>query len=121
MNHLFYGYVLIHYEHGLGITLIINMTHERGIDIRMTWINRPVIVKQDEPMWVHQLQSDKDIVAQLEAIDGLKDWAREGHPHLAPNALRDALQDEKSFYQVRISAAQALADVPIYTIHHSRF
>jgi len=100
-------------EEKLGLEALLQRQNESPvlwirIDPVHTWF-RSVVIQQDEAMWVHQLHSDKDVVAQYEAIQGLKGWAGRGHHLLGPNALRDTLQDEKCFYHVRMNAAMALA------------
>ncbi|GMQ11180.1 hypothetical protein CsSME_00053926 [Camellia sinensis var. sinensis] len=63
---------------------------------------------QPVQMWVNQLEKDKDVVAQAQAIAML-----EGLPQLSfsvINALNNFLSDAKAFWRVRIEAAFALAN-----------
>ncbi|XP_057952366.1 transcription initiation factor TFIID subunit 2 isoform X2 [Malania oleifera] len=58
-------------------------------------------------MWINQLEKDKDVVAQAQAIATL-----EALPQLSfsvVNALNNFLSDSKAFWRVRIEAAFALA------------
>lgn len=62
---------------------------------------------QPEQMWINQLEKDKDVVAQLQAISALT--ALPQTSFAAVNALNNCLADSKIFYRVRIEAAFALA------------
>ncbi|KAI3673284.1 hypothetical protein L6452_39401 [Arctium lappa] len=61
---------------------------------------------QPVPMWINQLEKDKDVVAQAQAITAL-----ELFPRLLSivNALSNLLCDSQAFWRVRIEAAFALA------------
>ncbi|KAK6139895.1 hypothetical protein DH2020_026372 [Rehmannia glutinosa] len=62
---------------------------------------------QPVQMWINQLEKDKDVVAQAQAISVL-----EALPQLSfsvVNALNNFLSDSKAFWRVRIQAAFALA------------
>uniref|UniRef100_A0A7N0ZVB9 Transcription initiation factor TFIID subunit 2 n=1 Tax=Kalanchoe fedtschenkoi TaxID=63787 RepID=A0A7N0ZVB9_KALFE len=62
---------------------------------------------QPVQMWINQLEKDKDVVAQAQAITTL-----EALPRLSfsvVNALSSFLSDSKAFWRVRIDAAFALA------------
>ncbi|XP_076922819.1 transcription initiation factor TFIID subunit 2-like isoform X2 [Bidens hawaiensis] len=61
---------------------------------------------QPVQMWINQLEKDKDVVAQVQAITAL-----ELFPHHMPivNALNHLLCDSQAFWRVRIEAAFALA------------
>ncbi|KAK4735960.1 hypothetical protein R3W88_010221 [Solanum pinnatisectum] len=64
-------------------------------------LNQPV------QMWINQLEKDRDVVAQVQAIATL-----EALPHLSfsvVNALNNFLGDSKAFWRNRIEAAFALA------------
>ncbi|XP_059641043.1 transcription initiation factor TFIID subunit 2 isoform X2 [Cornus florida] len=59
-------------------------------------------------MWINQLEKDKDVVAQAQAIATLETF-----PQLSfsvVNALNNFLSDSKAFWRVRIEAAFALAN-----------
>ncbi|XP_047330123.1 transcription initiation factor TFIID subunit 2 [Impatiens glandulifera] len=63
---------------------------------------------QPVPMWINQLEKDKDVVAQAQAITVL-----EALPQLSfsvVNALNSFLNDSKAYWRVRIEAAYALAN-----------
>lgn len=64
-------------------------------------------LRQPEQMWINQLEKDKDVVAQLQAIAALS--ALPQMSFAAVNALNNCLTDSKIFYRVRIEAAFALA------------
>lgn len=60
-------------------------------------------------MWINQLEKDKDVIAQAQAIAAL-----EASPQLSfsvVNALNGFLTDSKAFWRVRIEAAFALANL----------
>ncbi|PIN24631.1 TATA binding protein associated factor [Handroanthus impetiginosus] len=62
---------------------------------------------QPVQMWINQLEKDKDVVAQAQAIAVL-----EGLPQLSfsvINALNNFLCDSKAFWRVRVQAAYALS------------
>ncbi|KAG9445715.1 hypothetical protein H6P81_011843 [Aristolochia fimbriata] len=63
---------------------------------------------QPVQMWINQLEKDKDVVAQAQAIAALEILS----PHLFSviNALNNFLIDSKAFWRVRIDAAYALAN-----------
>ncbi|XP_047173157.1 transcription initiation factor TFIID subunit 2 isoform X1 [Vigna umbellata] len=63
---------------------------------------------QPVQMWINQLEKDKDVIAQAQAIAALK-----ASPQLSfsiVNALNNFLGDSKAFWRVRIEAAFALAN-----------
>ncbi|XP_019451974.1 PREDICTED: transcription initiation factor TFIID subunit 2 isoform X1 [Lupinus angustifolius] len=62
---------------------------------------------QPVQMWINQLEKDKDVIAQVQAIATL-----EASPQLSfsvVNALNNFLTDSKAFWRVRVEAAFALA------------
>ncbi|KAI0209910.1 Transcription initiation factor TFIID subunit 2 [Lamellibrachia satsuma] len=76
------------------------------IDPDMTTL-RQVKLEQPDFMWQYQLRYERDIIAQLEAINALEEYA-------TPKtrlALTDTIENEKCFYRVRIAAAECLAKV----------
>ncbi|EPS60939.1 hypothetical protein M569_13860, partial [Genlisea aurea] len=62
---------------------------------------------QPVQMWVYQLEKDKDVVAQAQAIGVLQELPQILYPVV--NALSNFLNDSKAFWRVRIQAAYALA------------
>ncbi|KAL5544709.1 hypothetical protein UlMin_008493 [Ulmus minor] len=63
---------------------------------------------QPVQMWINQLEKDKDVIAQAQAIAML-----EASPQLSfaiVNALNNFLTDSKAFWRVRVEAAFALAN-----------
>ncbi|CAA6664856.1 unnamed protein product [Spirodela intermedia] len=62
---------------------------------------------QPVQMWINQMEKDKDVVAQSQAIAMLD--ALPQHPFSVINALNNLLNDSKAFWRVRIEAAIALA------------
>ncbi|KAK6921119.1 hypothetical protein RJ641_014797, partial [Dillenia turbinata] len=59
-------------------------------------------------MWINQLEKDKDVVAQAQAIETLEALPKLSFAVL--NALNNFLGDSKAFWRVRIEAAFALAN-----------
>jgi hypothetical protein len=66
-----------------------------------------------EYMWIFQLEEDTDVIAQYEAIQGLKAFVP-SNSYKAIEALNKTLWNEKIFYKVRAEAAMALAKVGVY-------
>ncbi|KAH9296277.1 hypothetical protein KI387_039865, partial [Taxus chinensis] len=67
-----------------------------------------ISMHQPLQMWINQLERDKDVVAQLQAIATLCTF-----PQLSfaiVNALNNCLMDSKVFWRVRIESAFALAN-----------
>lgn len=64
-------------------------------------------VLQPVQMWISQLEKDKDVVAQLQAITTLCSFPRLSFSIV--NALNSCLIDSKVFWRVRIESAFALA------------
>ncbi|KAL2467640.1 Transcription initiation factor TFIID subunit 2 [Forsythia ovata] len=70
--------------------------------LALVHFNQPV------QMWINQLEKDKDVIAQAQAIAAL-----EALPQLSfsvVSALNNFLMDSKAFWRVRIEAAYALAN-----------
>lgn len=66
---------------------------------------RRVYFKQSESMWISQLEMDKDVRAQAEAIEALTEF-----PSATTIAALDTfLSDDKAFWAVRSAAALAIA------------
>ncbi|XP_068655195.1 transcription initiation factor TFIID subunit 2 [Aristolochia californica] len=63
---------------------------------------------QPVQMWINQLEKDKDVVAQAQAIAALEILSP--HSFSVINALNNFLIDSKAFWRVRIDAAYALAN-----------
>ncbi|XP_024359807.1 transcription initiation factor TFIID subunit 2 isoform X2 [Physcomitrium patens] len=62
---------------------------------------------QPEQMWINQLEKDRDVIGQVQAVAALR-----AHPRTSfavVNALNNCLIDPKVFCRVRIEAAAALA------------
>lgn len=74
------------------------------IDPDMEWIHS-ITFKQPEYMWVHQLEEDRDVVAQHEAIRGLQLFATSN----ALGALNRVVNNPMVFYRVRMEAAYSLS------------
>ncbi|KAL3512292.1 hypothetical protein ACH5RR_025009 [Cinchona calisaya] len=62
---------------------------------------------QPVQMWVNQLEKDKDVVAQAQAIAMLESLPQQSFSIV--NALNNFLTDTKAFWRIRIEAAFALA------------
>lgn len=63
---------------------------------------------QPVQMWINQLEKDKDVTAQAQAISVLETLPQ--LPFSVVNALSNFLSDSKGFWRVRIQAAYALAN-----------
>ncbi|KAK7388774.1 hypothetical protein VNO78_23601 [Psophocarpus tetragonolobus] len=63
---------------------------------------------QPVQMWINQLEKDKDVIAQAQAIAALE--ASPQPSFSIVNALNNFLSDSKAFWRVRIEAAFALAN-----------
>lgn len=74
------------------------------LDPEMEWISH-LELHQPEFMLIEQLQNDRDVIAQLEAITSL----RRDPSEAVVEALEKVLNDPKCFYHIRIDAAGALA------------
>ncbi|KAL4197387.1 hypothetical protein AMTRI_Chr04g188050 [Amborella trichopoda] len=66
-----------------------------------------IIFLQPVQMWINQLEKDKDVVAQVQAIAALE--ASSNQSFAIVHALNNFLCDSKVFWRVRIEAAYALA------------
>lgn len=76
------------------------------LDPEMT-ILRSVNVEQPDFQWQFQLRHERDVTAQLQAIEAL-----EHYPSLATKqALTDTIENEHNFYRVRCEAAFCLTKV----------
>ncbi|KAI9278501.1 hypothetical protein BDA99DRAFT_8605 [Phascolomyces articulosus] len=74
------------------------------LDADFEWICT-IDFQQPDYMWAGQLTKDRDVVAQYEAIEALKNM-----PSLPTStSLLRALLDSKCFYKIRMEAAYALA------------
>ncbi|KAI9203514.1 uncharacterized protein BJ171DRAFT_509817 [Polychytrium aggregatum] len=62
------------------------------------------VYEQSDFMWAAQLQKDRDVIAQLEAIDALYFLPSLG----TSTTLSGVIQDKSYFYRVRVEAALAL-------------
>ncbi|KAI5059244.1 hypothetical protein GOP47_0025563 [Adiantum capillus-veneris] len=87
----------------------------QGIESPLLWLRADpqmeylsdIQLQQPEQMWINQLEKDKDVVAQLQAISALSSLSQITFGVL--NALNSCLNDTKIFFRVRIEAAFALA------------
>ncbi|KAG8236645.1 hypothetical protein J437_LFUL016337 [Ladona fulva] len=76
------------------------------VDPDMTLL-RWASVEQPDFQWQFQLRHERDVVAQLEAVEALR-----VHPTPASRlALTDTIENEKTFYLVRCKAAHCLTQV----------
>ncbi|XP_062194463.1 transcription initiation factor TFIID subunit 2-like [Phragmites australis] len=62
---------------------------------------------QPVQMWINQLEKDKDVISQSQAIAVLENLPQLSIPVV--NALNNFLNDTKAFWRVRVEAAYALA------------
>jgi len=70
-------------------------------------IMRAVQIEQPDYQWQYQLRHERDVTAQLEAIEALQH-----HPTPATRlALTDTIENEHCYYKVRLRAAHCLTKV----------
>ncbi|KAK1314144.1 hypothetical protein QJS10_CPA06g02183 [Acorus calamus] len=85
-----------------------------GVDSPLLWVRvdpemeylAEIDFHQPVQMWINQLEKDKDVVAQMQAISSLEALP---HSFSIVNTLSNFLNDSKAFWRVRIEAAFALA------------
>lgn len=80
------------------------------IDPGMEWLCSTRVMQQ-ERMWLNQLQNTKDVIAQLEAVQGLGEMRLNTQRQATLKALKDTLEDKDTFYRVRMAAAYSLASL----------
>lgn len=81
------------------------------LDPEMTLL-RAVQIEQPDYQWQYQLRHERDVTAQLEAIEALQN-------HATPAtrlALTDTIENEHCYYKVRLRAAHCLTKV-IYILN----
>lgn len=76
------------------------------LDPDMTLL-RSAQVEQPDYQWQYQLRHERDVTAQLEAIDALQNHAT-AQTRLA---LTDTIENENCYYKVRLKAAHCLTKV----------
>jgi len=76
------------------------------IDPDLEWIHK-ITFRQPEYMWIHQLELDRDVIAQMEAVGGLKDYFTQN----AVRAVFKFLSNPRYFYKVRTDAALLLSKI----------
>uniref|UniRef100_A0A0E0B2U2 Transcription initiation factor TFIID subunit 2 n=1 Tax=Oryza glumipatula TaxID=40148 RepID=A0A0E0B2U2_9ORYZ len=92
-----------------------NQDNRASMDAPLLWIRvdpemeylTEIHFHQPVQMWINQLEKDKDVISQSQAISVL-----EKSPQLTfavTNALNNFLNDTKAFWRVRVEAAYALA------------
>ncbi len=74
------------------------------IDPDLEWIHS-ITFRQPEYMWIHQLEEDRDVIAQYEAIRGLRSFSTAS----ALAALNRTVNNAQIFYRIRMDAAYALS------------
>ena len=86
------------------------------VDPELLWI-RKINFKQSDFMWVYQLYKDKNVAAQVEAINGLGSIitsstaqapASDFHRYLVVRCLSETLDDSHNYHEVRSYAAATL-------------
>lgn len=93
-----------------------SLTDPHSNDTPLLWIRidpdldflRTVVFRQPDFMWQHQLELERDVLAQYEAVRGLRAFPSKE----ATAALVQTVESERVFYRIRIEAAQSLAKVP---------
>ncbi|GAQ89684.1 TATA binding protein associated factor [Klebsormidium nitens] len=91
-----------------------NGAREHNVDSAVVWVRvnpdldvlAELHVHQTEHMWIAQLEKDRDVVAQVEAITALGALPRP--TFAAMNALNNCLADGRVYCHVRAEAARAL-------------
>jgi len=79
------------------------------LDPEMT-IMRAVQIEQPDYQWQYQLRHERDVTAQLEAIEALQH-----HPTVnTRSALTHTIENEHCYYKVRLRAAHCLTKVSYY-------
>lgn len=71
-------------------------------------ILRELALDQPDHNWQNQLRFERDICAQMDAVDTL---ARFATSHATRNALVGVIESPECFYRIRVRATQVLADV----------
>jgi len=70
---------------------------------------RAVQIEQPDYQWQYQLRHERDVTAQIEAIEALQH-------HPTPNtrlALTDTIENEHCYYKIRLRAAHCLTKVTL--------
>lgn len=78
---------------------------------------RAVQIEQPDYQWQYQLRHERDVTAQLDAIDALQN-------HSTPAtrlALTDTIENEHCYYKVRLRAANCLTKVSILNYFSDSF
>ncbi|KAJ1954482.1 hypothetical protein IWQ62_005749, partial [Dispira parvispora] len=78
------------------------------LDTDLEWMGQ-MYLDQPDFMWAAQLQKDRDVVAQYEAIQNLKRFPS----NAASTSLLRVVMDVRMFYRVRMEAAAALATMAL--------
>ncbi|XP_072992709.1 transcription initiation factor TFIID subunit 2 [Typha latifolia] len=86
-----------------------------GTDSPLLWIRvdpemeylAEIHLHQPVQMWINQLEKDKDVIAQSQAIAEMEKLPQ--LPFSVVNTLNNFLNDTKAFWRVRVEAAYALA------------
>lgn len=95
--------------------VIATLDSRMGLESPLLWLRADpemeylaqIQIHQPVQMWISQLEKDKDVVAQLQAIATLCSFPRLSCSIV--NALNNCLIDSKVFWRVRIESAFALA------------
>ncbi|XP_072045257.1 LOW QUALITY PROTEIN: transcription initiation factor TFIID subunit 2-like [Amphiura filiformis] len=76
------------------------------VDTEMTLL-RQVIFQQPDYQWQYQLRYERDIVAQIEAIQNLENFASQP----SVGTLTETIENDQCFYRVRMTAAHSLTKI----------
>ena len=68
---------------------------------------RSLDIKQPDFQWQYQLRHERDVTAQVEAVQALEQFPTPG----SKKTLIDMIEDEKCYFKVRCSACHALTKV----------
>jgi hypothetical protein len=93
------------------------VTEANRIEVPIKWIRidpecdwlRIIKFEQSEEMWIHQLETDKDVIAQSEASTSLVQF---NTSQTALTKLENAAFDKSIYYRVRIEALESMSKFP---------
>ena len=98
----------------------------RKYDCSIAWIRmdpdldwmRKITFPQPEFMLINQLEEDRDVISQFEAIDDILNLKKTFH---ALESLFRVLNNQNIYYEVRMKAALSISEVSLYYNFKSTF
>eukprot|EP00727_Mastigamoeba_balamuthi_P001781 m51a1_g1160 hypothetical protein (1138) ;mRNA; r:326056-329729 len=78
------------------------------VDPEMDFVHQ-IAMRKPELMWINQLERDRDVAAQREAVQGI---VARGGSALCVQVLEGIVRSETTYWKVRIDAARGLAQLP---------